>query len=331
MEQLQIDAAVVLRYHKNLQSLSFIEGKGFHTTSLQHTNLSLGQGNAGKVALERREIFIPDLNQPKTGFLKSPEFKKEGFHAYYGIPLISKNELVGVLEIFRRSPLNPDDEWVNFLQVLAGQAAIAIDNDALFNDLQRSNVELMAAYDATIEGWASALELRDMETEGHSRRVVKITMALADILNIRKEDLINIRRGALLHDIGKMGVPDAILQKPGKLTDEEWEIMRLHPVYAYEWLSPIEYLRPALDIPHYHHERWDGTGYPSGLKGLQIPLSARIFAIVDVWDALRSDRPYRKAWSKEKTLAHIQEGSGTHFDPQVVEAFWELVASNNLL
>jgi HD-GYP domain-containing protein (c-di-GMP phosphodiesterase class II) len=164
-----------------------------------------------------------------------------------------------------------------------------------------------------------------METEGHSRRVVEMTLDMARKLGISGDKLGNIRRGALLHDIGKMGIPDSILQKPGKLSDEEWQIMRQHPVYAYEWLSPIQYLRPALDIPYAHHERWDGTGYPLGLEGEQIPLAARIFAIVDVWDALNSDRPYRKAWSIEKILGHIREQSGNHFDPRVVDAFIEHV------
>jgi putative nucleotidyltransferase with HDIG domain len=327
---MNVDAAAILLYKKTLQTLTFSQGQGFRTAALQYTNLRLGRGFAGKIALDRRALFISDLNQDETGFVESLHLKKEGFVSYYGTPLIAKGELIGVLEIFHRSSLDPHIEWINFLQVLAGQAAIAIDNDALFNNFQRSNLELITAYDATIEGWAHALELRDMETEGHSRRVVKTTMKLAEALNFREEDLINIRRGALLHDIGKMGVPDAILQKPGKLTEEEWVIMRLHPVYAYEWLLSIEYLQPALDIPYCHHERWDGTGYPRGLKGKQTPLSARIFAIVDVWDALRSDRPYRKAWSKEKTLAHIQAESGKHFDPIVVETFLEVVASNKL-
>jgi HD-GYP domain-containing protein (c-di-GMP phosphodiesterase class II) len=245
--------------------------------------------------------------------------------AYYGVPLIAKGMLIGVLEILHRSALDPDDEWVDFLQVLAEQAAIAMDNIDLFDNLQSSNMNLLMAYDATIEGWARALELRDMETEGHSRRTVTLTMDLAAMLGIREEDMMHIRRGALLHDIGKMGVSDAILQKPGKLTDEEWQIMRQHPVYAYDWLSSIEYLRPALDIPYFHHEKWDGSGYPRGLKGEQIPLAARIFAVVDVWDALLSDRPYRNAWSKERTLTYIQEQAGQHFDPRVVDVFLKKV------
>ncbi|MBI5830562.1 MAG: HD-GYP domain-containing protein [Chloroflexi bacterium] len=210
---------------------------------------------------------------------------------------------------------------MNFLETLAGQAAIAIDNIALFDGLQSSNAQLTLAYDATIEGWSKALDLRDKETEGHTLRVTEMALQLARAMGMSAEELAHVRRGALLHDIGKMGVPDSILLKPDKLTDEEWVIMRKHPVYAYELLLPINYLRPALDIPYCHHEKWDGTGYPRGLKGEDIPLAARLFAVADVWDALRSDRPYRQAWLEEKVIEHTRAGSGSHFDPQVVEAF----------
>jgi putative nucleotidyltransferase with HDIG domain len=187
----------------------------------------------------------------------------------------------------------------------------------------------LRAYDETIEGWSNALELRDEETEGHSQRVTEMTLNIARMMNVKTDELVHVRRGALLHDIGKMGIPDAILLKPGKLTVEEWAVMRKHPVYAYDMLAPIDYLRPALDIPYCHHEKFDGTGYPRGLKGEEIPLPARIFAVVDVYDALTSDRPYRKAWSKEEALKYIHEESGTHFDPQVVEAFLKTINAYN--
>jgi putative nucleotidyltransferase with HDIG domain len=210
---------------------------------------------------------------------------------------------------------------LEFLQTLAGQAAIAIENASLLDDLQRSNLELMLAYDATLEGWSRALDLRDRETEGHTQRVAELALRLARTMGFPAERLEHVRRGALLHDIGKMGIPDGILLKPGPLTEEEWQVMRMHPVYARDLLYPITYLRQAIDIPFCHHEKWDGTGYPRGLKGEEIPLPARIFAVVDVWDALLSDRPYRAAWSKEKALAHLQEQSGKHFDPKVVDVF----------
>jgi len=186
--------------------------------------------------------------------------------------------------------------------------------------------KLQEAYDATIESWGKVLELRDKETEGHTKRVTELTLMLAIMFGIKEEEITHIKRGAILHDIGKLSIPDAILLKPGKLTEKEWEVMKKHPEIAYKVLSSIEYLRPALDIPYYHHEKWDGTGYPLGLRGKEIPLSARIFAIVDVWDALTSDRPYRPAWSKEEAIEYIKEQSGKHFDPKVVKVFLEVIS-----
>jgi HD-GYP domain-containing protein (c-di-GMP phosphodiesterase class II) len=195
--------------------------------------------------------------------------------------------------------------------------------------LHHSNIELSIAYDNTIMGWSRAMDMRDKETEGHSQRVTDMTVSIAKEMGIKDDDLVHIRRGALLHDMGKLGVPDSILFKPDKLTEEEWVIMKMHPEYAYEMLYPIEHLRPALDIPQCHHEMWDGTGYPKGLKGEAIPLSARIFAIVDVYDALCSDRPYRPAWLKEKVIEHIRFLSGIHFDPEVLKAFIKIESRNS--
>jgi putative two-component system response regulator len=191
--------------------------------------------------------------------------------------------------------------------------------------LQEAHTHLLDAYEATIEGWSHAMDLRDRETEGHSRRVTDLTVKMAREHGMSEDDLVYVRRGALLHDMGKLGIPDAILQKPDKLTDEEWKIMRMHPQFAYDMLSRVEYLKAALDIPFCHHEKWDGSGYPRGLKGEEIPVAARIFAVVDVWDALTSDRPYRPAWSREDTLAYIREQSGKHFDPQIVELFFKVI------
>jgi len=191
--------------------------------------------------------------------------------------------------------------------------------------LEKRQQELIEAYDATIEGWSRALDLRDKETEGHTLRVTEMTVKLARAAGMSEEEIQHVRRGALLHDIGKMGIPDQILLKPDKLTEEEWIIMRKHPVYAFELLSPIAYLRPALDIPYCHHEKWDGSGYPRGLKGEQIPLAARLFTVVDVWDALLSDRPYRQRWPREKAIEYIKSQSGKHFDPKAVELFLSLI------
>jgi HD-GYP domain-containing protein (c-di-GMP phosphodiesterase class II) len=229
-----------------------------------------------------------------------------------------------VLELYHRNPFEPDSSWVGFLEALTGQAAIAIDNALMFEDLQRSREEIVRAYDATIEGWSRAMDVRDSDTEGHSRRVADMTVALGRLMLIPEDQLVHYRRGALLHDIGKLGVPDSILRKQGQLTDEEREIMRGHPAISYEMLSSIAFLRPALDIPYCHHEKWNGTGYPRGLKGSEIPLAARIFAVVDIWDALRSERPYRPAWTREQARDHIHSLSGSHLDSSVVAVFLEM-------
>ncbi|NOQ40452.1 MAG: GAF domain-containing protein [Anaerolineales bacterium] len=325
IQTLGVDAACVLLYKPHTQSLEYVSASGFRTDSLKHTALRLGDGLAGKAALERTMVHIPDLTSQSTSLQRAPLFNQEGFITYLANPLIAKGELVGVLEVFNRNRLDPDQEWLNFLDAIARLAAIAIDRLNLFNELEKSNVELVQAYDATIEGWARAIELRDGDTEGHSRRVVRLALNLAQKMGVAGEALIHIRRGAQLHDIGKMAIPDGILLKTGKLTDEEWLIMKKHPVYAYEMLSSIQYLIPALDIPYCHHEWWDGSGYPRELSGERIPLAARIFAVVDVWDALQSDRPYRDAWSEAKAAEYIKKLSGTQFDPQVTEAFFDMI------
>jgi HD-GYP domain-containing protein (c-di-GMP phosphodiesterase class II) len=288
----------------------------------------LGESFAGRVAAERRRIYTTDVDTANQASPFARLWSAEGFKAYWGVPLIAKGEVKGVLEVYRRSDSAPDSEWLEFLETLAGQAAITIDNIQLFDGLQRANMNLSVAYDATIEGWSRAMDLRDKETEGHTQRVTEMTLALAKALGITDADAVHLRRGALLHDMGKVGVPDAILSKPGPLTDEEWRIMRQHPQFAYAMLKPIDYLRPALDIPYCHHEKWDGTGYPQGLQGEQIPLAARIFALVDVWDALTSNRPYRPPWSREKAREYIRAQSGKHFDPQLVEIFLQKLQNN---
>jgi len=325
VKHLQIDAACILLWNTDIERLEYVAGLGFRTNSLRHTKLRLGEGYAGIAALDQQVIRKVNLPSRDTDFLRSPTFGQECFVSYFGVPLIAKRQLKGVLEIFNRSLLNPDSEWLTFLEMLGGQAAIAIDNACLFNDLQRTNTELTSAYEATIKGWSRALDIRDHETEGHTQRVTEMAVELARKIEMPAIDLIHIRRGATLHDIGKMGIPDHILYKPGPLSEEEWDIMRQHPQYAAELLSPIEYLRPAKDIPFYHHERWNGSGYPFGLREEEIPLSARLFAIVDVYDALISDRPYRSAWSKQAILNYIQEQGGILFDPTIVSAFLELV------
>lgn len=319
--QLNVHATDVLLFNHHTQYLEFAAGQGFRTTVIQQSRERLGEGSAGTAAMDRRVVSITRLREALDGFNRQELVKEENFASYCAVPLVAKGQIKGVLEIFHREELKPDPEWYDFLEALAVQAAIAIDNSTLFNDLQRSNAELILAYDTTIEGWARALELRDEETEGHTQRVTEMTLRMARNFGIKEEELVHIRRGALLHDIGKMAISDSILMKHGPLTSQELEIMKQHPVHAFEMLSPISYLRPALDIPYCHHERWDGSGYPRGLKGLQIPLAARIFSVADTWDALHYERRYHKPWSTEKVREQIISLSGIHFDPDVVRVF----------
>lgn len=318
---LHVDIAGILLLNPQSLSLEYGTSYGLPVQTTQPTHLSIADGYAGQVVRERRLIHVSNIPLSNSGLARALRQNDETLVSYYGVPLIAKGEVKGVLEIVRRALLELDPEWLDFLQALAGEAAIAIDNAQLFNGLQRSNIDLALAYDATIEGWSRALDLRDRETEGHSQRVTELTVKLAQAMGIPSEALVHVRRGALLHDIGKMGVPDSILLKPGPLTEAEWAIMRQHPVHAFEMLSPIAYLRPALDIPYCHHEKWDGTGYPRGLEAEEIPLAARIFTVIDVWDALNSDRPYRSRWPSAQVKEYLRSNAGLHFDPKVVELF----------
>jgi PAS domain S-box-containing protein len=322
--QLKVDAAGVLLYNPLTLALEYAAGRGFRTREYEQSRVSMGKGLAGRAAFEQRMMLVPDLATNQT-FLRRDFLEKEGFVSYAVAPLVAKGAVKGVLEIFHRSRLNFDPDWQNFMEGLALQAAIAIDNGQMFEGLQRTNLELSLAYDAAIEGWVRALDLRDRETENHTQRVTELVVALARALGFNEQQMVHLRRGAILHDIGKMGIPDSILQKPGPLSAEEWEIMRRHPQFAYEMLSPIRYLRPALDIPYCHHERWDGSGYPQGLKGEEIPLAARLFAVVDVFDALTSNRPYRPAWPRAEAIAYLRQQAGKLFDPQIVAAFLKII------
>jgi putative nucleotidyltransferase with HDIG domain len=325
---LGIDAANVLLYNRSKRLLHYVAGKGFQSNALKYTKLNLGESIAGRCAIDRKRIFIPDLREENLGFERSKDFSKESFVSYLSVPLVAKDEIKGVLELFHRSELNAEPEWLDFLDNIANQAAIAIDNASMFEDLQKSKNELVRAYDSTIAGWSHALDMRDKETEGHSGRVAEMTVKMAKEIGIEGEELDHINRGAYLHDIGKMAIPDSILLKPGKLTDEERAHMELHATYAHDMLKEIKYLKPSMDIPLYHHEKWDGSGYPEGIKGEKIPLSARIFAIVDVWDALSSDRPYRKAWPEDKVISYIRSEAGKHFDPEMVEVFLKILGKD---
>lgn len=325
--QLGMDAAVILLFDQKSNSLYFGSGRGFKpgraTTALRYLQNPLLE----RVVAERQVLHMPIPHD----WLDI--WASEGFSDYFGVPLVAKGEVNGVLELYQRVVFQPSEDWMTFLLMIAEVSAIAIDNVSLFTNLQRSNRDLQQAYDTTLEGWARALELRHQETKDHSTRIIYWVTHLAKAFNIEGEDLVNMKRGALLHDIGKMGIPDAILNKTGSLNPDEWVIMRKHPQLAYDMLYPIIYLRPALDIPYCHHEWWDGSGYPRGLKGENIPMVARIFTVVDIWDALTQDRRYRpeseRRWDRRRAMDYLVEQAGKKLDPRVVRVFLHLLESES--
>ncbi len=321
--RLQVDAATVLLLDPGTPILELAAARGFKTDPIDQIRVPLDRSCAGSVALQQKPLHIPDLTTARDQCTRSDLFISEGFISYYGVPLVHQGRMKGVIEILHRSRFDVDAGLQEFVTALTGPAAVALDNASLFAEMQRSHQELSQAYEATLEGWAMALELRDIETKGHSQRVTGLTLKLAQALGVAEADLAHIYRGALLHDIGKIAVPDSILLKKGPLTSEEWLLMRQHPIFAYELLGPVAYLRPALDIPFCHHEKWNGSGYPRGLKGEEIPLAARIFSVVDVWDALGNDRSYRPAWPPEKIKAYLRQQAGEQFDPRIVKVFLE--------
>lgn len=276
---------------------------------------------------ERHPVFVPDTRLADFTPQERAAVDARRLCSVLYVPLVLHDHVEGVLIVGTQDEVLHEfvESDIDLCLTLSAQVALAIANAKLYESVQAGTQEIRAAYDATLEGWGLALELRDEATSGHTQRAAELTVELARVLGVPECDIPDVRRGALLHDIGKMGVPDAILHKAGPLDDAEWAIMRQHPVHAREFLRRIDYLSHALDIPYFHHERWDGSGYPLGLTGDRIPLPARIFAVVDVFDALTSERPYRAAWSIDDALAHIQAGAGTHFDPAVVAAFFEKV------
>jgi HD-GYP domain-containing protein (c-di-GMP phosphodiesterase class II) len=324
--ELKVDAASILLYNPVNQLLEHSAGSGYRSRLADTFSMRIGEAYAGQAMYERRMIQFPSEDLPPPSRSTARLMEEEGFSAGVCAPLITKGEVKGVLQIFSRKGLKAEPNWLGFLEVLSSQAAIAIDNAEMFQQLQRSNQDLKVAYDAMLEGWVRALELREHGQVGQNRAVTRLTLELAEKMGVSGEELGNIRRGALLHDIGKLGIPDAILLKSGPLSDEEWLVVRQHPRMALDLLAPIPSLDKAIHIPYSHHERWDGSGYPRGLKGEHIPLAARLFAPVDVWDAMTSPRPHRPARSKEEALAYIRDQSGRHFDPAVVEVFLKLVS-----
>ena len=320
--ELHADAVDVLVFDAKLLQLRWAGGRGFYGHGREGHIISLHEPLLARAATEWRVVSYPD---PTQNLMPPDFFRQENFQTYVGVPLISKGQLKGIMEIFQRTPVERDGAWSEFLQVLSRQAALAIDNVELFEALQKSNAEQRRANDETIAGWARALNLRDRETPESIQTLTDLTLQLARRLGIPKTEADHIRHGALLHDIGNMGIPDAILNKPGPLTPDEWTLVKQHPQFAHDLLAPIAFLRPALHIPYCHHERWDGSGYPRGIAGEEIPLAARAFAVVDVWVALTRDRPYRPAMTPQQAQAHLRAERGKQFDPAIVNTFLEML------
>ena len=299
------------------------KGRNWRKKNISEEELAISSSIIGQVI----ETGTPVLT---TNAAEDPRFEMTESVVYHGlrsvmcVPLGSQNGIIGAIYADHRNYANQFNQAkMETLTRFANQAAIALHNAAIYEELEE-------AYDGTLIGWAKALELRDENTEGHTQRVTTITLKMARSLGIQGDDLVNIQRGAILHDIGKMAIPDAILLKPGKLTEEERQVMNQHPALAMQMISKISFLSGASEIPCSHHEKWDGSGYPRGLSGEDIPLAARIFALVDVWDALTSDRPYREALPKAEVIEYMQSQSGTHFDPELLKVFLSLVKAGEI-
>lgn len=319
--RLHIDAADVLVMDPARAILKCAASRGFTTGFIARSDDGLGRAMSARTVIGQKTVLAAGQKYGNLPLEIRRVLEAEGFSTYYGLPLIATGQVVGVLELFQRGSLSPDPEWMDYLDGLAAHVAVAVEKVSLIQDLQRSNAELTRAYDGVIEGWSHALAMRDHESVAHARRVTDMTTSLARLVGLDPDQLIHIWRGAMLHDIGEIVLPDAVLLKAGPLSEQDWQTMRQHPLHAYELMSPIDYLRPALDIPYCHHERWDGSGYPRGLKGSEIPVAAQLFSIVDVYDALTSDKPYRAAWSRQAAVDYLRAQAGLHFNAELVEIF----------
>jgi len=322
-EQLRVDGVDILIVEDQTQLLKCFGARGIAAYDICKAQIHTKDGLPGEVIRRQGLVLVENLaSRPPDP--RRDAILNEGFVSYLGIPLRSRNRTLGVLEFFTRKALQPDAEWISYLEMLVGQAGIAVESINMLHDIQQSNINMLQAYETTIESWARTLNLRDEETQEHTRRVVDLAVNLARRMDFSDDEIIALRRGAYLHDIGKIAIPDSILHKPEPLTEEEWNQMRQHPKIAYDLLEPISFLNESLAVPFSHHEKWDGSGYPLGLRGEEIPKAARLFSVVDVWDALTSDRPYRKTWTEAEALDYIEKHAGTQFDPQVVDVFLAL-------
>jgi putative nucleotidyltransferase with HDIG domain len=299
---------------------NFSVARGINHQEIDDPDFQISRSIVEKVIEDGKPILTSDA-QTDIRFQGQQSVVALGLRSILCVPLKTEKEgVTGIIYVDNRLQSGIFSKLdLDLLYAIASTAAIAIKNASLFEDLEN-------AYEETLMGWAKAVELRDQDTENHTLRVAKLTVHLAEYMGITGQDLVHIRRGAMMHDIGKLGVPDGILLKSDHLTPAEMDIMKLHTIHAYDMIYPIKHLQPAIDIPYCHHEKWDGSGYPRGLKGEEIPVAARIFAVVDVWDALRSNRPYRVEWSKGKVIEYLKQHANKHFDPHVVQNFLQLIA-----
>lgn len=324
--RLKVDAVSVSLFDKSLQTLEYLVGRGFHQSGLENYRIRIGDGIPGRAALNQEVIYTPDLSKPAPVSKYPERIATESFISSFAVPLVAKGQLYGVMELFFRRLVYNDPEWIEYLETLARQVAMAIDGIYVFEQLQQSLLMQQIAQDATIESWSKLLEMRGLEPKGHAQRVSEATLNLAQRMGINDSKLVKIYRGVLLHDIGKLLIPDTITHKREPLTDDEWKIIRQHPIHAYELLSNIEPFKDALQIPYCHHEAWDGSGYPRGLRGDQIPIEARIFQVIDTWDLMLVDLPYRRAQKEQNVLKYIRSQVGKKFDPVVVEEFFRMIS-----
>lgn len=322
-DRTQADMLAVFRFNRLAQRFELLRSCGSQLGFLAKVGSEIGM-NDKTFFPDNQPLWNEDLQRYPSNHQLINWLDKEGLRSYCILPLFAHNELIGVLEIAWRAPQYTKIDYIEFLTRIAEQIAFAVERTFAVGDHQQSNLESATRTAVLAEGLLRALELRDPLTEEHTRRVSLLTMRLVAHMQIPSEQWDAIWQGALLHDIGKIGIPDAILLKTGSLTTDERKKMEQHVIYGYSILTPIIQLQNTLDIVLYHHERWDGLGYPHGLRGDQIPLVARLFAVVDVFDALTSDRPYRRAWSRAQTLDYIREQAGNQFDPKIVQLFQEI-------
>jgi hypothetical protein len=298
---------------------------GFFTSALEATRLVSGQKYVDLAAEERRIVSNFESRDQTPGADPDEGIPQEALPSEHFAPIIVGGKVKGVLAVFLSRKARIPPNWFVLFDAIANQTGLALDYNDIYNDLQRTYRDLEVSYEATLESWCRALDLRDQETEGHSQRVTSLSMALAARLDLGDEAISAVRKGALLHDVGKIGIPDNVLNKPGALDAAEWELMRRHPRIGHDMIAGVPYLSGALEITLHHHEHWDGSGYPDGLAGTSIPVAARLFSIVDVFDALTSDRPYRSAWNKEKALDYLKAQKGIQFDPEILDVFISMV------